>query len=128
MPRKSSDTPTERELAILQVIWERGPSTVRDIHLALEEKEGRETGYSTTLKMVQVMTEKGLVLRDDTVRPQMYRPAAAQEETQLQLLDSLIEKGFGGSAKRLVLRAVSAKRLSKDELAELKKLLEKGGR
>ena len=126
MPRKSSETPTDVELAILRVLWNRGSSTVRDIHLALEEKEGRDTGISTTLKMVQVMMEKGLLLRDDTVRPQVYRPAMPQEETQLKLLDYLIQKGFGGSAKRLVLSAVSAKRLSKDELAELRKLLEKG--
>src|SRR3954468_4621035 len=119
MTRNCSETPTERELAILQVIWQRGPSTVREIHLALEEKEGRDTGYSTTLKMVQVMMEKGLLARDDTVRPQVYRPAKPEEDTQLKLLDYLIQKGFGGSAKRLVLRAVSAKRLSKDELAEI---------
>ena len=128
MPRKSSETPTDVELAILRVLWNRGSSTVRDIHLALEEKEGRDTGISTTLKMVQVMMEKGLLLRDDTVRPQVYRPAMPQEETQLKLLDYLIQKGFGGSAKRLVLSAVSAKRLSKDELAEIRKLLEKGNK
>jgi BlaI family transcriptional regulator, penicillinase repressor len=128
MPRKSTETPTERELAILQVLWECGPSTVREIHLELEKRERRDTGYSTTLKMVQVMMEKELLQRDDTVRPQVYRPAMAQEETQLKLLDYLIQKGFGGSAKRLVLSAVSAKRLSKDELAELRKLLDKGGR
>src|SRR4051812_24658134 len=126
MPRKSSETPTDVELAILRVLWNRGSSTVRDIHLALEEKEGRDTGISTTLKMVQVMMEKGLLRRDDTVRPQVYRPAMPQEQTQLKLLDYLIQKGFGGSAKRLVLSAVSAKRLSKDELAEIRKLLEKG--
>ena len=128
MPRKSSETPTDVELAILRVLWNRGSSTVRDIHLALEEKEGRDTGISTTLKMVQVMMEKGLLLRDDTVRPQVYRPAMPQEETQLKLLDYLIQKGFGGSAKRLVLSAVSAKRLSKDELVEIRKLLEKGNK
>ena len=128
MPRNSSETPTERELAILQVIWQRGHSTVREIHLALEEQEGRDTGYSTTLKMVQVMMEKGLLQRDDTVRPQVYRPAMPEEDTQTKLLDYLIQKGFGGSAKRLVLRTVSSKRLSKDELAEIRKLLEKGGR
>ena len=128
MPRKSSETPTDVELAILRVLWNRGASTVRDIHLALEEKEGRDTGISTTLKMVQVMMEKGLLLRDDAVRPQVYRPAMPQEETQLKLLDYLIQKGFGGSAKRLVLSAVSAKRLSKDELVEIRKLLEKGNK
>jgi predicted transcriptional regulator len=128
MPRKAPLTPTEGELAILRTLWANGPSSVRAIHLALAGEEGKETGYSTTLKMVQVMTDKGLLLRDDSVRPQIYRPALKQEETQLQLLDYLITKAFGGSAKRLVLRAAAADRISKSELAEIRKLLEKGGR
>jgi BlaI family transcriptional regulator, penicillinase repressor len=123
MPRLPSATPTEVELHILRVLWERGPQTVREIHDALSAL--RSTGYSTTLKMVQVMTEKGLVLRDDAQRPQVYRPARPQEQTQLQMLDYLIQQAFGGSAMKLVLRAAAAKRIAPAELAEIKKLIER---
>lgn len=128
MPRLPSAVPTEVELAILGVLWERGPCTVRQIHDAL--KDDRGTGYSTTLKMVQVMTEKGLLRKDESQRPQVYTPSRQQEQTQLQLVDDLIQKGFGGSAMKLVLRAASAKRISTDELAEIRRLLDqaKGGK
>lgn len=119
----SRQSPTPVELAILQVLWQRGPSTVREIHNAL--KDERDTGYSTTLKMVQVMTEKGLVLKDDSVRPQVYTPAQPAERTQLQLIDELIQRAFGGSASEMVLRAASARRISPRELAEIKKLIER---
>ena len=122
MPRKPATTPTSVELEILRVLWDRGPATVREIHNILAQK--RDTGYSTTLKMIQVMTDKGLLVRDDSVRPQVYRATEPQEKTQLQLLDDLIQRGFGGSAMRLVLRAASAKRISSDELAQIKKLIE----
>ncbi len=132
MARRTSTTPTDGELAILRVLWESGPASVREIHNRMvgeREVAGRETGYSTTLKMMQVMMEKGLLVRDESVRPQVYRPAEAQEKTQLRLLDYLIQKGFGGSAMRLVLRAAAAKRISREELAEIRKLLEqRGGR
>ncbi|MCL2648353.1 MAG: BlaI/MecI/CopY family transcriptional regulator [Phycisphaerales bacterium] len=121
MPRLPGSVPTEVELSILNVLWERGPSTVREIHCAMSRQ--KETGYSTTLKMVQVMTEKGLVLKDESRRPQVYRPARAKEKTQLQLLDDLIQRGFGGSAAKLVLRAVAAKRVSGAELLEIRKLI-----
>ena len=121
MPRLPASVPTDVELSILNVLWERGDSTVREIHDALSDQ--RDVGYSTTLKMVQVMTEKGLVLKDDSRRPQVYRTAMAQEKTQLQLLDDLIHRGFGGSAAKLVLRAVAAKRISNAELSEIRKLL-----
>jgi BlaI family penicillinase repressor len=116
-------TPTPAELAILSVLWQRGPSTVREIHDAL--KEERETGLNTTLKFVQLMTEKGLVIKDDSVRPQVFRPAQARERTQMRLLDELITRAFDGSASNLVLRAVSAKRISAKELAEIKRLIER---
>lgn len=116
-------SPTPVELAILQVLWARGPSTVRQIHNAL--KAERDTGYSTTLKMVQVMTDKGLLLKDDSLRPQVYRPAQPQERTQLRLIDELIQRAFGGSAADLVMRAASAKRISPQELAEIKRLIER---
>ena len=116
-------SPTQVELAILQVLWQRGPSTVREIHNAL--KDQRDTGQSTTLKMVQVMMEKGLVLKDESVRPQVYQPARPAEQTQLQLIDELIQRAFGGSASELVMRAASAKRITPRELAEIKKLIDR---
>ena len=116
-------SPTPVELAILQVLWDLGPSTVRQVHNALRAE--RDTGYSTTLKMVQVMTEKGLLQKDDSVRPQVYRPAQTREKTQLRLIDELIQRAFAGSASELVLRAASAKRISPGELAEIKKLIER---
>ncbi len=120
MPEKNvTPSPTAVELAILQVLWQRGPSTVREVHLALDNG----TGQSTTLKMIQVMTEKGLVLKDDSVRPQVYRPARPAQQTQLQLVDELIQRAFAGSATQLVMQAVSGKRISAGELAEIKKLI-----
>lgn len=116
-------TPTPAELAILSVLWQRGPSTVREIHDAL--KEERETGLNTTLKFVQLMTEKGLVIKDDSVRPQVFRPAQPRERTQMRLLDELIQRAFEGSASNLVLRAVSGKRISAKDLAEIKNLIER---
>src|SRR5437016_2833991 len=98
---RQMQSPTAVELEILAVLWQRGPSTVRQIHNAL--KGLRNTGYSTTLKMVQVMTEKGSLLKDDTTRPQVFRPSRPQEQTQVQLLDELIQRAFSGSASNLVL-------------------------
>jgi BlaI family transcriptional regulator, penicillinase repressor len=123
MPRPASPTPTEGELEILRVLWQNGPSTVRQLFNALKEQRG--TGYSTTLKMIQVMTEKGLLLRDDSSRPQVFRPAQTQERTQLQLVDRLIQCGFGGSAMNMVLRAVAAKRITPEELAQIKRTIDK---
>lgn len=123
MPRKPSSTPTEVELAILQVLWRLGSATVRQIHEALRSQ--RRTGPSTTLKMVQVMTDKGLLLRDETQRPQVYRAARSQEQTQLELVDDLIQRGFGGSAQKLVLSAAAAHRITPEELSQIKRLIEK---
>jgi len=114
--------PTTAELAILRVLWSRGPSTVRQIHNIMREE--RDIGYSTTLKMVQIMAEKGLLLKDGSVRPQVFTPAHAEARTQLQLIDELIQRAFGGSASKLVLRAAAAKRITPEELAEIKKLIE----
>jgi predicted transcriptional regulator len=123
MPRYPSSQPTDVELQILAVLWEQGPSTVRQVHDALAAQ--RETGYSTTLKMIQVMREKGLVVRDDSVRPQLYSAAETKTQTQLQMLDDLAQKAFGGSAKKLVMRMLSANRVSAEELAEMQRLIEK---
>jgi BlaI family penicillinase repressor len=123
MPRRPSSTPTEGELEILRVLWDRGPSTVRQVHNVLKDR--RDTGYSTTLRMVQVMTDKGLLQKDDSVRPQVYTPAQPQEKTQLQLVDYLIQRGFAGSARSLVLRAAAARRITPQELAQIKRMVEK---
>jgi BlaI family penicillinase repressor len=126
MPKKQTPQPTNVELEILNVLWEHGPSTVRAIHNVLANN--RETGYSTTLKMVQVMREKGLLKRDATVRPQIYRPTLKREETQVALLDDLTGKAFSGSAQNLVLSLLSAERLSRDELKELQRMIRKAER
>jgi BlaI family penicillinase repressor len=122
MPRHPSSRPTDVELQLLDVLWQRGPSTVREVHQALAAR--RATGYSTTLKMLQVMREKGLVVRDESVRPQQYRAAKSRQQTQLQMLDDLAQKAFGGSAKRLVMRVLSAQRVSPEELAEMQRLIQ----
>jgi BlaI family penicillinase repressor len=114
--------PTEAELEILRVLWERGPSTVRQVHEALAV--ARETGYTTTLKLMQIMADKGLVTRDESSRTHIYTPRASQESTQQQLVTDLVARAFGGSAAELVLRALSAHTASDDELAEIRKLIE----
>ena len=97
--------PTDAELAILRVLWDNGPSTVRQVH---EELSDRETGYTTTLKLMQIMADKGLVTRDETSRTHIYAASASQELTQGQLLKDLADRAFGGSAKALVLRALTS--------------------
>jgi BlaI family transcriptional regulator, penicillinase repressor len=126
MPPSPLPQPTEVELEILRVLWRLGPSTVRQAHLALSRE--KETGYSTTLKMMQVMREKGLLLRDDSVRPQVYRPAVTQERTQLQLVDDLVRRAFGGSAARMMMRALASRRVSAEELSEIEELIKKAKR
>src|SRR3954467_5420189 len=121
MARKSSSQPTDVELAILRGLWQRGPSTVGEVHGALSSS--RDTGYSTTLKMMQVMLEKGLLRRDESVRPQVYAPSQPEEQTQRQILRDVLAKVFGGSARKLVLRAVESENISAKELAEIRKLL-----
>ncbi len=121
MPRKPSTTPTDVEIEILRVLWRRGLSSVREVHGELQLT--RDTGYSTTLKMMQVMYGKGLLVRDESERPQRYRPAVSQEKTQLKLIDNLVQKAFGGAASRMLLRALSAKRVPPEELNEIKRLI-----
>ena len=96
---------------------------MRQVHDALSEQ--RDTGYSTTLKMMQVMHQKGLLKRDDTVRPQLYRPSQSAQKTQRSLTNDLIQKAFGGAASRLLVQALSAKDISDDELTEIKELIRK---
>ena len=121
MARKPSPNLTDVELQILGVLWERGPSTVRQVHEALEDQ--RETGLSTTLKMKQVMTAKGLLLKDDDQRPQVFRPAVSQEQAQTQFVDHLIQRVFGGAADKLILRAANSRHVSRKALAKIRKLL-----
>ena len=99
-----SPKPTEAELQLLSVLWERGPSTVREIHEVVAGS--KETGYTTTLKILQKMTDKGLVVRDESKRSHVYRAAARPEKTQRQLVDELIEKAFGGAAEKLVVQEI----------------------
>jgi predicted transcriptional regulator len=111
------------ELQILNVLWRRGPSSVGQIHNAL--KDERSTGRSTTLKMVQVMTEKGLLIKDTSCHPQVYRPAMSQEQAQAGMVEDLIQRAFGGAASKLVLRALQSSRASKEELEQIEELLER---
>lgn len=115
--------PTEGELAILRVLWERGPLPVREVQHVLDAI--RPTGYTTVLKLMQIMTEKGLVKRDEKVRPQIYRPRYTQEKTQRQLLRDLMQRAFGGSVKALVMQALPAGKASPEELHELEELLDR---
>jgi len=114
--------PTDTELSILRVLWERGASTVRQVHEALSDT--RETGYTTTLKLMQIMAEKGLVKRNETARTHVYSPAAGQEQTERQLVQDLVDRAFGGSAAQLVLRALSADGTTDDELKAIRKLID----
>jgi predicted transcriptional regulator len=115
--------PTEAELRILQVLWECGPRSVRDIRGILNES--KPTGYTTALKMLQIMTEKGLVDRDESVRPQIYRAKYSQEHTQRRLLSDLLNRAFGGSVRALVLQALSTKKSTPEELEAIGKLLDR---
>ena len=121
--RQSSKRPTDGELTILQVLWDRGPSTVREVYNALNQD--KEVGYTTALKLMQIMTEKGLIERDENRRPQLYRPCLPRELTERQLVRDLLDRAFGGSAKRLVMQALEEKRASSKELAQIEKLLNK---
>ena len=115
--------PTKLELSILRVLWEKGPGSVREIQARLSVT--KETGYTTALKMLQIMTEKGLVERDESVRPQIYRAKFSQEKTQKQLLQDLVQRAFGGSVKALVMQAISTKRSSPEDLEAIEKLLDR---
>jgi predicted transcriptional regulator len=113
--------PTDAELSILRAIWDHGPCTVRQVLLALNRD--RPTGYTTVLKLMQIMTEKGLVERDETTRPQVYRSRLSREQTERQLVRDLLERAFAGSARRMVMQALSIKKASAEELAEIEKVL-----
>lgn len=121
--RLSALHPTKAELAILRVLWTEGPLSVRDVQAILDRS--KPTGYTTVLKIMQIMADKGLVDRDDTVRPQIYRARYSEDRTQKQLLTDLIQRVYGGSVKALVLHAVGTQKPSEDELEQIKKLLDR---
>src|SRR5262245_95114 len=115
--------PTEVELQILRILWQREGATAREVHNLLADVEERETTYSTTVKMLSVMLEKGLVRRDETASPQIYRAASSQKITQRKMLRHLIEKAYDGSALSLVMQALSSARATPEELAEIRKMV-----
>ena len=116
--------PTDAELAILRVLWEHGAATVRQVHDVLSRE--RPAAYTTALKMLQIMTEKGLVRRDETDRTHVYQARLSQEQTQRQLVRNLLDRAFGGSSSKLVMQALATRRASAHELTEIRKLLETG--
>jgi predicted transcriptional regulator len=121
MSRSSARKPTDAELSILQVLWEHGPSSVRQVHDVLSRD--RSFAYTTTLKFLQIMTDKGLVLREDQGRHHLYRARQPRKNTQRRLLRELIDRAFGGSISGLVVQALSAKRATPAELREIRRLL-----
>jgi predicted transcriptional regulator len=124
--KRSFPKPTNAEVAILRVLWARGPSTVREVAKAMD----REAAYTTVLKLMQNMTDKGLVRRDESSRTHVYAAACSQEQTQRQLVADLVERVFDGSAAALVMQALASTKTSPRELAEIRKLLDdpRGGR
>jgi len=114
--------PTDAELEILTVLWSRGPSTVREVHETVSQRKPAQ--YTTILKLLQIMADKGIVRRDETARAHVYEASKPQEWTQRQLAGDLLQRAFGGSAKSLLVGALSARKASKGELAEIRKLLD----
>ena len=106
------------------MLWQLGPSTVRQVHEVMSRE--RTTAYTTALKLLQIMTEKGLVRRDESDRTHVYHSKLSEEQTQRQLIRDLLDRAFGGSSSKLVLQALATKRASSDELAEIRQMLERG--
>lgn len=122
MARPKSVVPTKRELEILQILWQRGKSSVRDVHEELNKSSS--VGYTSVQKIMQIMFEKGLVTRDETTQTHIYEAASNAEDTQDEVVTDLLDRVFGGSAMNLVARALSARPVSKKELGKIKKLIE----
>lgn len=120
--RTRSQQPTNVELELLRILWKRGPSTVREVHEALDR--ATPVGYTTVLKVLQIMTEKGLVTRDESARTHVYSAAVTQDATQKRLVTDLVDRAFGGSALGLVMQALSAKPASPEELQRIRALLD----
>jgi BlaI family penicillinase repressor len=128
MSRPPASRPTDAELAILRVLWARGPSTVREVYAELMRTRppgySRPAGYTSVLKLMQIMADKGLVTRDEAERSHVYHAAATESHTQRQLVRDLLDRAFGGSARALILQALSARRASPQELAEIQQLID----
>src|ERR1700685_613584 len=122
MPKVKLPRPTDAELQILQVLWKRGPCPVREVQSTLERQ--RTVGYTTVLKLMQIMAEKGLVERDETERAHVYKARAAQEQTQRQLAGYLLKRAFGGSATKLMMQALASQQASTEEIAQMREMLE----
>jgi len=122
MKDTSPQKPTAAELQILQVLWERGPSTVREVHEALTEE--KSLGYTTVLKLLQIMTAKGLVQRDEQQRAHVYKAQQPAEKTKRQLAADVLQRVFDGSARELMLHALAARRSTRKEIEELRHLLD----
>lgn len=123
MGDKTTPRPTDAELAILGVLWQRGPSTVREVHDALSRTQ--DTGYTTVLKLLQIMTDKGLVVRDESQRAHVYQPRDPEQRTQRALLGDLIDRAFGGSPAKLVMQALSSNRATAEELSAIRTMLDR---
>ncbi len=123
MAENQPPRPTDAELEILRVLWDRGPSTVREVLNVISQS--RETGYTTVLKLMQIMAEKGLVSRDESSRSHVYRARYPEQQTQRQLVHDLLHRAFGGSTEKLVLQALSTTRASDADLAEIHRLLKR---
>ena len=115
--------PTDAELAILRVLWERGPSTVREVHDALSRSH--DTGYTTILKLLQIMTDKRLVVRDESQRAHVYAARESEQRTQRQLIGDLIDRAFGGSPAKLVMQALSGTQATAEELDAVRRMLDR---
>jgi len=123
MPKRDAPRPTDAELEILNVLWQRGASTVRDVHQAISRTKPA-TGYTTVLKLMQIMAEKKLVRRDESQRAHVYEPRLAREQTQRQLIGDLLERAFDGSATKLVMQALNTKHASAEELSTIREMLD----
>ena len=123
MAPTASPLPTSSELEILQIIWQRGPSTVREVYRTLAGE--RAIGYSTVLKFMQIMTEKGSLVRDERVRPQVYRAAQPRQQTQRGIVRDVIDRAFGGSPASLIVQALSDRRSTADERRQIRELLDR---
>lgn len=121
--KQTKKKPTDAELAILRVVWDLGPSTVREVFQALHAEQG--TGYTTVLKLMQIMTDKGLLERDASVRPQVFKASRPQRQTQGQLLRDLLDRAFSGSPGNLVLQALSTRKSTPEERQQIRELLDR---
>ncbi len=122
MDKEITQKPTGKELLILGILWEIGPATVRQVNELMNKEQ--KTGYTTTLKFMQIMTKKGLLIRDDSKFQHIFAPAISEDITQGQVVDDMIDKVFGGSAQKLVMQALSRKRVSPDQMTQIRQLLD----